>query len=244
MSKNTWPQSFGVKVLKSFFSSSQIEEVLLTIKKLEEQADRKDYIWKYYDNNSATLSRIEYFINYDYGLRQLSSLPNILTEVSVLMGEPVVLFKDKINFKYPGSEGFVPHQDISAGWGNYCSKHITVAIPLSDTTIDNGCIYFGPRHTTQLTDMFEDLNDDVQLSPISTEKGDIILFDSYVPHASYSNNSKDPRCILFFTYTPASCGSFYEAYHADKFKNVPPDIHKIKGKKYRSGNSNSIETTY
>ena len=25
----------------------------------------------------------------------------------------------------------------------------------------------------------------------------------------------------------------------DKFKSVPPDIFKIKGKKYRSGNSNS-----
>ena len=30
----------------------------------------------------------------------------------------------------------------------------------------------------------------------------------------------------------------YELYHSDKFKNVPPDIYKVKGKKYRSGNTN------
>ena len=29
------------------------------------------------------------------------------------------LFKAKINFKYPGAEGFKPHQDAAAGWQAY-----------------------------------------------------------------------------------------------------------------------------
>ena len=32
------------------------------------------------------------------------------------MGAPVVLFKDKINFKMPGGAGFKAHQDQQAGW--------------------------------------------------------------------------------------------------------------------------------
>ena len=73
---------------------------------------------------------------------------------------------------------------------------------------------------------------------ICTDIGDVILFDSYVPHASYENKTSDPRPILMFTYTPKSEGDYYEKYHADKFKNVPPDIYKEVGKSYRSGNTN------
>ena len=47
--------------------------------------------------------------------------------VNELMGEESVLFKDKINYKYPGGEGFQPHQDITAGWGNYTNKHVSFA---------------------------------------------------------------------------------------------------------------------
>ena len=97
---------------------------------------------------------------------------------------------------------------------------------------------------TQLTNTFEDLNCDIKLEPVCTNKGDIILFDSYIPHASYKNQTNKARSILFFTYTPAITGDHYEQYHMDKFKNVPPDIYKIKGKKYKSGNSNSDEVEY
>ena len=58
-----------------------------------------------------------------------------------LLGEESILFKDKINFKYPGGEGFKPHQDVSAGWGKYCNKHINIAIPLPNQP-QNGCIFW------------------------------------------------------------------------------------------------------
>ena len=57
------------------------------------------------------------------------------------------------------------------------------------------------------------------------------------------NNSNYKRQILFLTYTPKSEGSFYEIYHSDKFKVVPPDICKVKGKTYRSNNTN-IKSEY
>ena len=93
------------------------------------------------------------------------------------------------------------------------------------------------------TNFHEDLLEDFEYNPITTNLGDIILFDSYIPHRSNLNNSQNERPILFFTYTFKKDGFHYEKYHSDKFKIVPPDIYKIKGKKYRSGNSNN-ETTF
>ena len=207
---------------------------------LENKEDKKDFIWKFYEKDINRINRIEYFTKYDKYFYELAHSDNILKISEDLLGEKPILFKDKINFKYPEGEGFKAHQDISAGWGKYTNKHVTIAIPLCDTKNDNGCIYFGPKMTHMQTDYFQDINsDDINLEKVETQKGDIICFDSYVAHASYKNHSNNKRIIIFFTYTPFNDGDYYEIYHADKFKKVPPDIFKIKGKKYRSGNSNS-----
>lgn len=228
---------FGVKKIESFFSKQEIESIKSQIKDLIEHRDKKDFIWKFYEKNKK-LNRIEYFVNYSEFFRKLSKSTKILNELKKLYSEEFVLFKDKINFKYPGGLGFEPHQDISAGWGRYTNFQISIAIPLTDTTIENGAIEFGPKLTEMRTNFHEDLNEDFDYDLITTKLGDIILFDSYIPHKSNINNSKGERPILFFTYTFKKDGLFYEKYHSDKFKVVPPDIYKIKGEKYRSGNSN------
>jgi len=51
-----------------------------------------------------------------------------------------VLFKDKINFKLPGGDGFKPHQDQQAGWSTYADLFITAMVSLDATTADNGCL--------------------------------------------------------------------------------------------------------
>ena len=242
--RHNWKKAFGKKIITRFFEPSEIDEIFSVVKNIEQEQNRRDYIWKYYEQDKETISRIEYFVNHNRHLNNLANNDRILKEVNFLMGEECVLFKDKINFKYPNGEEFKAHQDVSAGWGNYCNKHITFAIPLGDTTEENGCMYFGKKEDKQLTETFTDLSEDIELKPTYTKKGDVILFDSYIPHASHKNMSSEARTILFFTYTPMSEGSFYEKYHADKFKAVPPDIHKTKGKKYRSGNSNSEEREY
>ncbi len=241
---NTWKQTFGKKVITNFYNPSEVDKIYSVVQKFEQEQDRKDYIWKYFEKDKTTISRIEYFINHNLFLNELANSDKIIKEVNLLMDEESIIFKDKINFKYPSGEGFKPHQDIAAGWGEYCNRHITFALPFSDTTEENGCIYFGDTQQEQLTNTFEDLSDDVRMEPVYTKKGDIILFDSYVPHASYENKTNEARSILFFTYTPASEGNYYEQYHVDKFKNVPPDIYKVEGKKYKSGNSNSDEREY
>ncbi len=48
--------------------------------------------------------------------------PQLRGAVATLFGEPAMLFKDKINFKLPGGDGFKPHQDQQTGWSASADK--------------------------------------------------------------------------------------------------------------------------
>ena len=226
------------QVIKNYYSSTVIDEIQKEVNRLRLLEDiSSNKIWKYYEHdNKNVLSRIEYFIKSSDKLKSFAN--------SFFLNSNYVLFKDKINFKYPNGEGFIDHQDIAAGWGKYGSHHITIAIPLCDTTLENGCLYFADIGVDKmLTDEFSDLNSDIvpaeKYNPYPTQRGDIILFDSFIPHKSYKNNTQFERNILYFTYVlnDKNINDVSEKYHADKFKVVPPDIYKEKNIKYRSNHS-------
>tara|TARA_R100000388_G_scaffold17873_1_gene13890 strand:- start:3930 stop:4673 length:744 start_codon:yes stop_codon:yes gene_type:complete len=232
-----WNRAFGKKVIRSFFTADEIKNIKTEVNALEKKPDKKNYVWKYYEVD-GNLNRIEYFVKFNNTLKKLSNSKKVIKEVVELMGEDVILFKDKVNYKYYNGEEFKAHQDITAGWGNYSSKHITFTIPLCDVNEENGGLYFGERQTERLTENYTDLNIEMNYDLVLLKLGDVVLFDSYVPHKSFQNKTQHPRPILFFTYTPKSDGDNYEKYHSDKFKKVPPDINKEVGKMYRSGNTN------
>jgi len=229
---------FGHKIGKSLFSPEEISEINHQLDEILNIENRKDFIWKFHEPDQR-INRIEYFVNYNDFFKDLSENKRVLKSITDLISEEVVLFKDKINFKYPDSQGFEPHQDITAGWGRYTDYHISVAIPLTNTNKENGAIEFGKPLFKMINDYHEDINIELDYELVETQVGDVILFDSYVPHRSGLNYSKQSRPIVFFTYTLKRYGSFYELYHQDKFENVPPDIYKVKGQKYRSGNTNN-----
>lgn len=230
---------FGHKVCHKVFTNNEIITISKEVDHLVKQSDRKDFIWKFYES-SGKINRIEYFINYSPYFKEFSINKKIMGLIKEQIGCNVVLFKDKINFKYPGGEGFEPHQDITAGWGRYTDFQISVAIPLIATNAQNGAIEFGSPVKKMINNYHEDIDIQLDYKMAETKVGDIVLFDSYVPHKSGPNRSKLPRPILFFTYTIKEKGDFYEKYHFDKFQNVPPDIYKEKGRKYRSGNTNEL----
>lgn len=245
MNKSSEIDFFGKRVIKNFFSKEEVSAIAKEIEKIINEEDRKDYVWKYFEKDRVRIKRIEYFTNYNSFFKNLSISSKILEVVNGLMGDESILFKDKINFKYGDSEHFKPHQDVCAGWGKYSDYHITFAIPLADVSKENGAIYFGERQTIKLTEDFKDLDEDYPLGDLAEIKmGDVLVFDSYIPHASYKNNTDQPRTMLFFTYTSKKGGNCYEIYHEDKFKVVPPDIYKVKGRKYKSGNSNEEEKEF
>ena len=141
--------------------------------------------------------------------------------VSELMAEPAVLYKEKINYKYPGGGGYAAHQDALAY--EFVDFHITSLISVDPATPESGCLYFTPgRHQ----EGFIALDEKGCVSPetaasmawiaVPTAPGDILLFGSYIPHKSPANRSNEPRRIIYLTYNAKSQGDWREKYYDDK----------------------------
>ncbi|MBI1870803.1 MAG: phytanoyl-CoA dioxygenase family protein [Chlamydiae bacterium] len=184
------------------------------------------------------LNRIENFIPYHTGFREFFIKGKMLQSVSELFGASAVLFKDKINFKLPGGDGFKPHQDQQAGWSIYASLFITVLACIDEATLENGCLELvkGFHKKGLIGKEWQPLLEEEMAAmtfvPYPTQPGDVIFFDSYVPHASGPNLSKKKRRVLYVTYNRLSEGNHRTRYYEDKRKNYPPDCERIQGKEY------------
>src|SRR5262245_55267216 len=184
------------------------------------------------------LQRVENFCPFHEGFAALCGGEKLLGLVGSLFGEPAVLFKDKINFKLPGGDGFKPHQDQQAGWSAYTDLFITAMVSIDPTTAENGCLELcAGQHTkgllgsewTPLTDA--DMKR-MGARPVPTEAGDVVFFDSYTPHASGPNLTPERRRVLYITYNRRSSGDHRVQYYADKRKSFPPDIERDPAKTY------------
>jgi ectoine hydroxylase-related dioxygenase (phytanoyl-CoA dioxygenase family) len=58
---------------------------------------------------------------------------------------------------------------------------------------------------------------------IEADPGDVIFFDSYVPHGSPANTSERRRCNIYLTFNKASDGDMRAKYYADKWATYPPN---------------------
>ncbi|MDG2304166.1 MAG: phytanoyl-CoA dioxygenase family protein [Candidatus Binatia bacterium] len=165
------------------------------------------------------LARSEDFDPYHAGLSAFMRDGVIARVLEELFGEPAVLFKEKINFKYPGGGGFAPHQDAPAY--RFIDHHISCMVPIDPSTIESGCLYFAPGYDEGLLPNAAGRIDETWLSgarwePLEAMPGDLVFFDSYAPHKSGTNGSKAPRRLMYLTYNSASKGDFRETYYADK----------------------------
>lgn len=181
------------------------------------------------------LSRMEDIEPYHSGFSKLFTGEKMQAAVSELFGEPAVLFKDKINFKMPGADGFKAHQDIQAGWDRYASLHITALVSIDASTRENGCLELAPGHHKEgfIGESWKPLAEDaLEYIPVITRPGDAVFFDSYTPHRSDPNNTNSARRVLYVTYNRLSEGDHRKQYYADKRKSYPPDCEREPDKEY------------
>lgn len=184
------------------------------------------------------LSRIENFCPYHDGFNSLVNGEEMLQRVAELFGEASVLFKEKINFKMPGGDGFTPHQDAQAGWIVYASLFITALVSIDECTPENGCLEMAGGHNQRglIGGLWKPLTEEdmqgMKFVPLPTKPGDAVFFDSYAPHRSGPNPTQNSRRVLYLTYNRASEGNHRTHYYADKRKNYPPDIEREPGKQY------------
>ena len=228
----------GFLLLENFYS---IEEILEIGKWTNEVASKPEipgeqmmYFEESLKNPSKRiLNRVEYFSHFHKKFNELfsSKLAKVTTQ---LLKDNAILFKEKINFKYPGGDGFKAHQDQQAGWGKYINFFITVMIAVDESQIENGCIEIaaGQHKNGLIGEEWKPLENDLEYKDFPTKPGDIIFFDSYVPHRSSPNMSNRPRRSIFVTYNRKSDGNPSKRYYKDKRLNYPPDCERDPKKKY------------
>jgi ectoine hydroxylase-related dioxygenase (phytanoyl-CoA dioxygenase family) len=196
------------------------------------------YFEKSHNDGSRIICRIENFVPYHEGFSKLITDCRMQQAVSELFGEDAVLFKDKINFKLPGGDGFKEHQDVQAGWDAFADLHITAMIAIDETNEANGSLEMIAGMHTQgvLGSMWAPLTDadthHAAYVPVHCQPGDAVFFDSYAPHRSQPNRTDQARRVLYITYNKASQGDSRGKYYADKRRNYPPDIERDPNKDY------------
>jgi ectoine hydroxylase-related dioxygenase (phytanoyl-CoA dioxygenase family) len=230
----------GYLVARNFVSPQQLAELLQWTAQLEGAPEVSGRHWVYREDSMTTpgrrvIQRIENFCPYHTGFDRFIRDSALVRWSGALMGAPVVLFKDKINFKMPGGAGFKAHQDQQAGWTVYAPLFVTAMVTLDAATLENGCLEVSAgRHREGLIgEQWRPLEEQgLNLQAIPTGPGDVIFFDSFVPHASKPNLTDSPRRILYITYNLASDGDHRERYFADKHASFPPDIDRDREKTY------------
>jgi 2-aminoethylphosphonate dioxygenase len=230
----------GYLVVRNFVSPHQLAELLQWTAQLEGAPEVSGGHWVYREDSVTApgrrvIQRIENFCPYHTGFDRFIRDSALIRWTGALMGAPVVLFKDKINFKMPGGAGFKAHQDQQAGWTVYAPLFVTAMVTLDAATLENGCLEVSAgRHREGLIgEQWKPLEEQgLNLQAIPTGPGDVIFFDSFVPHASKPNLTDSPRRILYITYNLASEGDHRERYFADKHASFPPDIDRDREKTY------------
>jgi ectoine hydroxylase-related dioxygenase (phytanoyl-CoA dioxygenase family) len=233
-------QRDGYLVVREFFGTAQVQELLRWTEELQAAPEVSGRHWVYREDSVSqpgqrVIQRIENFCPFHQGFDHFIRNGALSRWTAQLMGGPVVLFKDKINFKMPGGAGFKAHQDQQAGWSAYAPLFVTAMVTLDAATVENGCLEIAAgRHREGLIgQQWVPLEEQgLSLEVIPTAPGDVIFFDSYVPHASKPNMTASPRRILYITYNLAREGDHRQRYFADKHASFPPDIDRDKEKTY------------
>ena len=162
-----------------------------------------------------------------------------------LYGFDFCLFKDKLNYKPPGGEGFLAHYDgvfrvedssINGynGWYKYADLFVNVLLPLDPFTADNGCLQISPIHNLSFDELIlntlqdgtpnitPDVENVLTFHDLIVSPTDVIIFDSRCPHRSQPNHSIHPRSSLYLTFNPLSAGDHYDQYFIDKKSSSSP----------------------
>lgn len=187
-------------------------------------------------HSKKSLTRLEHFVDAHEDWSELCH--NYLRRlVSKALGIPMVLYKEKLNLKPPGSSGFAPHLDTPSlrialgeeGPQEFC----TVMVAIDDMTVGNGCLRFnkGPWSEDHCVSTIapnadgnpdaggragaipQKLADSLDFEPLVCKGGSIAVFNGWAPHRSAANGSPFPRRAVFLTYNLSKEGDFHRRYY-------------------------------
>lgn len=178
-------------------------------------------------DDGPKLCRSENIVPFHPGLRSLLTDGPMLADASALLGEPAVLYKEKVNYKLPGGAGYAPHQDAPAY--PFIATHVSCMVAVDDAHVGNGCleVVSGMHHELLATDdvgcVRADLVADMTWAAVEVRAGQTLWFHSRTPHRSGPNASTEARQALYPTYNALSEGDLREDYYREKLAAFAAD---------------------
>lgn len=149
----------------------------------------------------------------------------LLGPLGELFGAPAHLFKDKLVYKPPGSNGYALHQDYIP-WPDFPRTFTSVVVAIDAGTAENGCIelyrgyhqrgYLSPRDG-DYHDLPDHLFERATLARLELAPGDVGIFGCFAPHRSPPNRSAHGRRHLYLSYNSARDGGDQRAQHYATF---------------------------
>jgi len=212
----------GYLVLRAALSPERVAEVATMVDEVATWAHSDGPGLHHFEQTDSgpALARSEDLIGHHPGLRSLLTSGLVPDLAGELLGEPAALYKEKVNYKQPGGAGFAPHQDAPAY--RFVDFHVSCMLPLEPATEASGCLWVAdgrPREVLAM-DGLRGLTDEVVAAmawhSVELVPGDLLWFDSYVPHRSGTNVTDRARRALYLTYNAASAGDFRTTYYEDK----------------------------
>lgn len=197
--------------------------------------------------NKHQVCRIEDYVTPHLSGPYMQHADKVREFLSTLFGEPYALFKEKINFKWPGGGAFPPHQDYPAYGFLAPTSHATAMLTIDPATTENGCLQVALGWTETLKGvctidqeklakaqavlpMYEggpdngnikdEFVDKFTWAELHTKPGELLIFSSFVPHRSYVNGSSTSRRAMFLTHNRLAEGEQRGNYY-DKKRNDP-----------------------
>jgi len=182
------------------------------------------------------LTRLENFVPHHDGWSELC-LDYLTALISALYGQPMVLYKEKLNIKPPGGSGFAPHLDgpsLRVALGEEGPQtFVTVMVAIDDMTVRNGCLRVvrgshsednhvevvlpkadgNPDGDGRAGAIPDEVASTLEFEDVVVKGGTIAAFGDWVPHRSAVNGSPFSRRAVFLTYNPASEGDCRQRYY-------------------------------
>ena len=228
----------GFAIARAFYTPEEMRLISTWLNDLRDsdgtETDIATYFEKSPTNGETVLVRAEHLFGANSAeMTEMLLKGQVLKALEVLLDEEPVLFKEKANYKLPGSRSDLLHQDQAAGWGAYSDFFVTMLIAVDENRIDNAAVSFkdaGDHKLELLGPEWEVLSEaeppflpatDYRL--IEAQPGDVVFFDCYVPHGSPANNTASARRNIYLTFNRKSDGDRRMDYYNDKWKNYPPN---------------------
>lgn len=197
--------------------------------------------------NKAKVCRIEDYMTPHLSAQYLKHADKVREFIGTVFEEPYALFKEKVNFKWPGGGAFPPHQDYPAYGFLAPTTHATAMVTVDPATQENGCLQVALNWTESLKGMdgldaeklsngvatvpfYEGGPDNGNIKTVYTDKMDwvevrskpseLLIFSSFVPHRSFVNGCSQSRRAMFLTHNRLAEGEQRTNYY-DKKRNDP-----------------------